>query len=100
MSYGPRQGKVKQSQRGESGLHAVGQSPGAAEPREPRAQVAEELQVRVRKLHLNRHALESDSVLANCRTGKILTVHLATSRLSSVRMRKKNFTSAHAASRA
>lgn len=44
MCCGPRQGKVKKSQAGDGGLHAVGQVPGAAVPREPRAQMAEELQ--------------------------------------------------------
>lgn len=44
MGFGPRKGKVDESQAGEGGLHAVGQGPGAAVPREPRAQVTEELQ--------------------------------------------------------
>lgn len=43
VCFGPGQGKVKQSQRSDGGLHAVGQSPRAAVPREPRAQMAEEL---------------------------------------------------------
>lgn len=32
---GPGEGEVKKSQTGDGGLHAVGQSPGAAVPREP-----------------------------------------------------------------
>ncbi len=44
VRFGPREGEVRQSQTGEGGLHAVGQSPGAAVPREPRAQVAEKLE--------------------------------------------------------
>lgn len=46
VCFGPRQGEVKQSQAGDGSLHAVGQSPGAAVPREPRAHVAEELETK------------------------------------------------------
>lgn len=49
VRVGPREGEVKQSQTGDGGLHAVGQSPGAAVPREPRAQMAEELENRTRR---------------------------------------------------
>lgn len=42
VCFGPREGKIKKSQAGDGGLHAVGQGPGAAVPREPRAQMAEE----------------------------------------------------------
>ena len=58
VCFGPREGVVKKSQAGDGGLHAVGQSPGAAEPREPRAQMAEELQTRRRR---NSEALDDPS---------------------------------------
>lgn len=32
VCFGPWEGKVEQSQTGDGGLHAVGQSPGAAVP--------------------------------------------------------------------
>lgn len=44
VCFGLSEGEVEQSQTGEGGLHAVGQSPGAAVPREPWAQMAEELE--------------------------------------------------------
>lgn len=46
--FGPWQGEVKQSQGGERGLHAIGQSPGATVKREPGAQMAEELQTKTK----------------------------------------------------
>lgn len=46
--FGPGERKVKKSQTSEDGLGAVGQRPGAAEPREPGTQVTEELRVRTR----------------------------------------------------
>lgn len=51
VCLGPWQGKVKKSQTGDGGLHAVGQSPGAAVPREPGAQMAEELQKEKKKVY-------------------------------------------------
>lgn len=46
MCFGVREREVKKSQAGDGGLHAVGQSSGTAVPREPRAQIAEELYTR------------------------------------------------------
>lgn len=46
MCFGPGQRKIRKSQSGDGGLHAVGQSPGAAEPRKPGAHVTEELEVK------------------------------------------------------
>lgn len=43
MWFGLRERKVKKCQASDGGLHAVGQSSGAAVPREPRTQIAEEL---------------------------------------------------------
>lgn len=43
MCFGFREGEVTESQTSDGGLHAVGQSPGAAVPREPGAQMAQEL---------------------------------------------------------
>lgn len=62
MCSGPRQRKVTKSQAGEDGLCAVGQRPGAAEPRKPGAQVTEELRVttRWRKVNsMHQHAKQS-----------------------------------------
>lgn len=58
VSFGSWEGKVKESQRGEGGLRAVGEGPGAAEPREPRAHVAEELETNTTR--------RSDKVLYEC----------------------------------
>lgn len=46
VCFGPGQRKVRKSQSGDGGLHAVGQSPGAAEPRKPGAHVTEELEMK------------------------------------------------------
>lgn len=61
MCFGSRKRKVEESQAGERGLHAVGQSPGAAVPRKPRAQVAEELEA----------ARTRDSNSEDCNTARL-----------------------------
>lgn len=85
VSFGPRQREVKQSQTGEGGLSGVRQSPGAAEPGEPGAQVAKELKTSTGSFQVHecwmvswREELENDKVFP--------TVHLETSSVSNVRM--------------
>lgn len=104
VCFGSRQWEVRQSQTGDGGLHAVGQSPGAAVPWEPRAHMAEELETKTRRgwrtsrvgaIRKQREALFAEWTSVNPTV--LLTVHFATSRLSNVRMRKKNLTSANAA---
>lgn len=106
MCFGLGEWEVKKGKAGDGGLNAVGQSSGTAVPREPRTQIAEELHTGTTTTTvttLNSRHIAAAHNQPFCYFGsalftvEVLTVHVAVSRLSKVRRRKKNFTSANAA---